>query len=136
MLDGILDNLGIALLVRRGSEALDASDCVVDEIVYQILIRDLLLVDYLRCESDDDLRVIDEAGLHDLGKLRDQRFLFEKQVVRTFFGVDEDSTHGLEQIVEDLLEVCRLVQLLGGGKDVTIEDLQEKLHIASRKTQD
>ena len=132
MLDSILDNLCIALLLRRGSEALDASDCVVDEIVYQILICDLLLVDHLRCESDYDLRVIDEARLHDLGKLRDQRLLFEKQVVRALLGVDEDSTHGLEKVVEDLLEIGRLVQLLGGGKDVTIEDLQEKLHVASR----
>ena len=131
MLDGILDNLCIALLLRRGSEALDAADCVVDEIVYQILICDLLLVDHLRCESDYDLRVIDEARLHDLGQLRDQRLLFEKQVVRALLRVDEDSTHRLEEVVEDLLEIRRLVQLLGGGKDVTIEDLQEKLHVAS-----
>ena len=75
--------------------------------------------------------MIDEARLHDLGQLRDQRLLFEKQVVRALFGVDEDSTHGLEKVVEDLLEIRRLVQLLGGGKDVTIEDLQEKLHVAS-----
>ena len=131
MLDGILDNLCIALLLRRGGEALDAADCVVDEIVYQILICDLLLVDHLRCEPYYDLRVIDEARLHDLGQLRDQRLLFEKQVVRALLGVDEDSTHGLEEVVEDLLEIRRLVQLLGGGKDVTIEDLQEKLHVAS-----
>lgn len=131
MLDGILDDLGIALLVRGSGEALDAANRVVDEVVDQILIGDLLLVDYLRGEPDDDLRVVDEAGLHDLGQLRDQRLLLEQQVVRALLRVDQDAPHSLKQVVEDLLEVGRLVQLRRRRENVAIKDLQEELHVAS-----
>lgn len=47
----------------------------------------------------------------------------------TFFRVDEDAAHGLEKIVEDLLEVRGGIQGGRVSKDVTIENLQEKLDV-------
>lgn len=47
----------------------------------------------------------------------------------TFFRVDEDTSHGLKKVVEDLLEVRGGVQSGRVGENVTIENLQEKLHV-------
>lgn len=66
----MLDCFPLYLLIAL-REALDPSNCVVHEVVYQILVGDLFLVDNLAGKPDDHLTVINEAGLHDFGKLRD-----------------------------------------------------------------
>lgn len=55
MLDCIFDNFSITLLFRCCCEALDASYCVVNEVINKVLIDDLLFVDELSGKSDDDL---------------------------------------------------------------------------------
>jgi hypothetical protein len=55
MLDSIFDNFSITLLFRCCSEALDASSCIVNEVINKVLIDDLLFVDELSGKSDDDL---------------------------------------------------------------------------------
>ncbi len=77
MLDSIFDNFRITLLFRCCCEALDASYCVVNEVINKVLIDDLLFVDELSGKSDDDLWVIYEARLHDLWQLGDQRLFFK-----------------------------------------------------------
>lgn len=130
MLDSILDDICIALLFRGSREALDTTDGVIYEVIDKILIDDLLFIDNLSGEADDDLGLIDEARLHHLGQLGNQGLLFEQEIVRALLRVDQDPSHGLEEVVEDLLEVGRLVEHCRGGENVTIENLQEKLHIA------
>jgi hypothetical protein len=100
MFDSLLLNLLIALC-----EAFNPSDSVVDKIIYQILISDLLFVHHLTCESHDHLTVINEASLHDLRQLRNQGLLFEQKVVRTFFRIDQNASHGLEKVVEYFFEI-------------------------------
>jgi len=124
MLNGLLLHLLIALC-----EALDSSDRIVDKVVDQIFVRNLLLINHLASEAHYHLAVIDKAGLHDLRELRDQRFLFEEQVVRAFLRIDKDASHGLEEVVEDLFEVWRRFQGRRVRENVAIENLQEELNI-------
>ena len=60
MLNGFLLHLVVAL-----GETFDATNCVIHEVINQVLIGDLLLVDCLAGEPHDHLAVIDVAGLHD-----------------------------------------------------------------------
>jgi hypothetical protein len=136
MLDGILDNVCITLVFWGRSETLDASNRVIYEVINKILINDLLLIDNLCGKSDYNLRMIYKASLHNFWKLRDQRLFFEQKIVRAFLCVYQYSSHRLKKIVEDLLKVGCLVQHCRGSEYVTIENLQEKLHVASWETED
>lgn len=46
-------------------------------------------------------------------------------------GIDQNASHGLEEVIEDLFEVGGLFE--GGriSKDVTFKDLQEELDVNS-----
>ncbi len=109
MLDCILNDFNIRLLIACCCKAFNASNRVVHKVIYQILVGDLLFVDNLCCEPDDDLAVVDEAGLHDFAQLRDELLFFEQQVVGALFRIDQDSSHGLKEIVVDLLEIGGLI---------------------------
>jgi hypothetical protein len=66
MLDSILDDFYVRLLIAGCGETLDATNCVIHKVIYQILVSDLLFVDYLCSKPNDDLAVIYEASLHNL----------------------------------------------------------------------
>jgi len=136
MLNSILDNICITLMFWGRSETLDASNCVIYEVINEILINDLLLIDNLCGKSDYNLRMIYKASLHYFWKLRNQRLFFEQKIVRAFFCVYQYSSHRLKKIVEDLLKVGCLVQHCRGSEYVTIKNLQEKLNVASWETED
>ena len=124
MLNGFLLHLIVAL-----GEAFDSSDSIIHEVINQVLIGDLLLVHCLAGQPHDHLAVIDVAGLHDFWELWDQRLFLEEQVMGAFLRIDQDPSHGLEEIVEDLFEVRGWIE--GGWirEDVAVKNLQEELHI-------
>lgn len=50
----VLDSLSLHLLVAL-SETLDAANCIINQIVNEIIISNLLLIDYLSSVPHDDL---------------------------------------------------------------------------------
>ena len=116
------------------SEALYAANGVVYKIIDQILIEDLFLIDDLGSESNYDLRVIYKAGLHHFRELRYHVFLFEEGIMISFLSIDQNTSHGFKQVIEDLFEICNLIQRRTRSEDVLFKNLKEELHITSRES--
>lgn len=73
--------------------------------------------------------MVNKAGLHDLGELGNQVFFFEKEIMGAFLGIDENASHSLKEVVEDLFKVGGLIQGRSACKNVLLEDLEKELHI-------
>ncbi len=102
---------GLSLyLVLFLSEALDASNSEIHQVIYEIFIHNLFFLNYFTSKSQDDLGMIQETSLNDFGKLGYYIFFFECHIMLVVFGIDENASDGVKEVAEDLFEISGLVK--------------------------
>ena len=91
------------------SKALDATNSKIHEVVYQILVYDLLFLNHLTCQPQDNLRMIQKASLNYLCKLWYHVLLFENHIILIVLSINQNPSYRVKKISEYFLEICCLI---------------------------
>ena len=78
--------------------------------------------------------MLNEALGNDVTELRDQTFVHEHLIELAFFGVNEEASDSLVQIIEYFLKVCRRLNQ-GVPDNDKIKDFEEAVDVAVRHFQ-